>query len=74
VASEAKIPYLLVVGPRDAEKRNVSVRSFGIEHDLGAISLDGFIESVAREIETRGRDTVLADHFASQREAVEAAR
>ncbi len=74
VASDMKIPYLLVVGPRDAEKRNVSVRAFGIEHDLGAISLDSFIESVSREIETRGRDTVIADHFASQREAVEAGR
>jgi threonyl-tRNA synthetase len=63
MASEAKIPYLLVVGPRDAEQRAVSVRAFGKEHDLGAVSLDAFLEVIAREISTRGGVTVLGELF-----------
>jgi threonyl-tRNA synthetase len=62
-ATEWKIPYLLVVGPRDAEQRAVSVRARGVMKDLGAISLDSFIDSVQREIATRGRATVVEEHF-----------
>jgi threonyl-tRNA synthetase len=36
VAADEKIPYMLIVGPRDAEANNVSVRARGIEKDLGA--------------------------------------
>jgi threonyl-tRNA synthetase len=63
VASDWKVPYLLVVGPRDAEQNAVSVRMRGITHDLGAIPLESFIESIRREIATRGGQTVLADRF-----------
>lgn len=62
-ATEWKIPYLLVVGPRDAEQRAVSVRARGIRTDLGAMPVDAFVESVRREIATRGGSTVLAEHF-----------
>lgn len=62
-ASEMKVPYLLVVGPRDSAQRAVSVRAFGIEHDLGSMPLDSFVDALAREIATRGRVTVLAEHF-----------
>ncbi|MFO0962458.1 MAG: threonine--tRNA ligase [Phycisphaerales bacterium] len=53
-ASEMKIPYLAVVGPRDAEGRKVSVRAFGTEANLGEIGFDDFVEALATEYRTRG--------------------
>lgn len=53
-----KVPYLLVVGPRDAEAGNVSVRAFGVEKDLGAMNADEFIEALQKEIQTKGASTV----------------
>jgi len=50
VAADEKIPYLLVVGPRDAEQSVVSVRARGIEKDLGAMPLAKFVEGIADEI------------------------
>jgi threonyl-tRNA synthetase len=44
-----KIPYMLVVGPRDAEAGTVSVRRKG-EGDLGAMALPAFIERIGVEI------------------------
>ena len=48
-----KIPYLLIVGPRDAEAGTVSVRARGIERDLGAVPMDAFIEALADEVHQR---------------------
>ncbi len=62
--SEMKIPYLLVVGPRDAENRAVSVRAFGTEKDLGSLPLDEFVSAIAEEYSTKGRSTV-KDRFAT---------
>jgi threonyl-tRNA synthetase len=62
-ATMMKIPYLLVVGPRDAEQRAVSVRARGIRHDLGALGVEAFESAILREIATRGRETVTAEHF-----------
>jgi threonyl-tRNA synthetase len=56
--SEMKIPYLVVVGPRDAEQRAVSVRAFGIEKDLGSMPLDNFVSAISEEYRTKGRSTV----------------
>ncbi len=53
VAADEKIPYLLVVGPRDAEQNMVSVRARGIEKDLGAMPLTKFVEGIATEIADR---------------------
>jgi len=53
-----KIPYLLVVGPRDAESRAVSVRAFGTEKDLGQMPLDEFIAAITEEYRTKGRSSV----------------
>ena len=60
VASDIKIPYCAVVGPRDAEHRTVSVRAFGIEANLGEIGFDAFVEGVGREHRTRGAESVRA--------------
>jgi threonyl-tRNA synthetase len=50
VAADEKIPYMAIVGPRDAESRNVSVRARGVEKDLGAMPLDRFVDAIAGEI------------------------
>ena len=44
---------MLIVGPRDAEQNNVSVRARGIERDLGAMPLDRFVSELRAEIEAR---------------------
>jgi len=46
------IPYMCVVGERDAEKGTVSVRD-RIEGDLGAVPLDDAIERFRREVAER---------------------
>ncbi len=60
VASDLKIPYCAVVGPRDAEHRKVSVRAFGIEANLGEIGFDAFVEGLVAEYRTRGAESVRA--------------
>ncbi len=62
-AAMLKIPYLLVVGPRDTEQREVSVRARGIQRNLGTLPLDTFVQSITNEIRSRGRETVVAAHF-----------
>ena len=49
-AADFKIPYLLVVGPRDAEQNAVSIRVRGVEKDAGSMPLDKFVEAIATEI------------------------
>ncbi len=49
-----KIPYVLVVGPRDAEAGTVSVRVHGIEKDLGAVPLSDFVNAIAAETSGHG--------------------
>jgi threonyl-tRNA synthetase len=46
------IPYMLVVGPRDAEQNTVSVRD-RIEGDLGAMSVEATIQRLQQEIAER---------------------
>ena len=62
VAADMKVPYLAVVGPRDAENREVSIRAFGVDRNLGSMDLDEFLRTVAAETETRG-GTRLIDRF-----------
>ena len=58
VGADEKVPYLLIVGPRDAEKREVSVRTRGIQDNLGAVPLDEFVERMAQESPDRGATSV----------------
>ncbi len=46
------IPYMIVVGPRDAENGTVSIRD-RIEGDLGAIALDAAVQKLTKEVEDR---------------------
>ena len=47
-----KVPYMLVLGDKEAETGNVAVRSRK-EGDLGSMPLDGFIEKILHEVETK---------------------
>jgi threonyl-tRNA synthetase len=53
-AQVAKVPYMLVIGDREAEAGTVSVRH---RHrgDLGVQPLDGFLETLAAEVRNRQR-------------------
>ena len=61
------IPYMLVVGPRDAEQGTVSVRD-RIEGDLGSVPLAVAIEKLADEVRSkRVRQVVKAKPALSDR-------
>jgi len=51
-AEAMKIPYMLIVGEKEAAENKVSVRAHG-QKDLGAMELAGLIEKVKKEIETK---------------------
>jgi threonyl-tRNA synthetase len=46
------VPYLLVVGDREVESRQVAVRSRAGE-DLGVLDLDTFVDRLSQEIRRR---------------------
>ena len=62
-AAEMKTPWILVVGPRDAEGNNVSVRMRGIMEDLGAVGLEQFSNALSEEIKSRGKTSALKTCF-----------
>ncbi len=47
-AEVRKVPFMLIVGEKEAENKTVSVRKHG-HGDLGSFSLDGFIELIKKE-------------------------
>ncbi len=49
-----KVPYMLVVGDKEAEAGSVAVRTRSGE-DKGAVALDDFIASITEEIKTRAK-------------------
>jgi len=49
-----RIPYLLVTGEREVSGRTVAVRTRSGE-DLGAMSLNGFLDHINADIASRGR-------------------
>jgi threonyl-tRNA synthetase len=51
-AERSKVPYMVVVGQRDAEAATVSVRRHGGE-DLGAMPRPDFIKKIVAEIQSR---------------------
>ncbi|MBX3359411.1 MAG: threonine--tRNA ligase [Phycisphaeraceae bacterium] len=56
VAADEKIPYLLVVGPRDEEHGTVSPRVRGVQKDLPGMPLEAFVGAVTEEISQRHSD------------------
>ncbi|MBI2607272.1 MAG: threonine--tRNA ligase [Candidatus Doudnabacteria bacterium] len=47
-----KIPYMLIVGEKEAKSKSVSVRARN-HKDLGNMKIDKFVQRVSREIETK---------------------
>ena len=52
VGAEEKIPYLLIVGGKDAEAGTVSVRQRGVG-DRGAVGLEDFLTEITSEIQEK---------------------
>ncbi len=52
-----KIPYMLVVGDRESAEGQVAVRGRA-DGDLGAFTVDTFIELAKREVENKGKETI----------------
>jgi threonyl-tRNA synthetase len=55
-ARESKIPYMLIVGAKEAEANAVAVRTRK-DKDLGAQPVEAFISKLAEEIRTRALPT-----------------
>ena len=51
-AQMQKVPYMIILGDKELEQGGVSVRSRS-QGDLGAASIDAFISSVCKEIDSR---------------------
>ena len=49
-----KIPYMLVIGDKEAENGTVAVRSRK-DGDLGAMPVDDFVAKILDEIRTRAK-------------------
>ncbi|MBI1373766.1 MAG: threonine--tRNA ligase [Phycisphaera sp.] len=56
-AQEMQVPYMLIVGGKDAEAGTVSIRDRR-RGDLGALPVEKFIESAQREANTHGAESV----------------
>jgi threonyl-tRNA synthetase len=52
-ATMQKVPYMAVIGPREAEARTVAVRH-RTQGDLGALGIEAFIDSLQEEIRSKG--------------------
>lgn len=51
-----KLPYMLIVGEKEQESGEVSVRRRGDDGDLGSMPLDKFIADLCEEIRTKKHD------------------
>ncbi len=56
-AQNRKIPYMLVVGDKEIEENVVAVRA-RIKGNIGTQNIDEFINSLKKEIDTKGKETV----------------
>ena len=56
-AQNRKIPYMLVIGDKEIEANSVAVRA-RLKGDIGLKNIDEFINSLKKEIETKGKETV----------------
>jgi threonyl-tRNA synthetase len=52
-ATMQKVPYMAVLGPREAEGRTVAVRH-RTQGDLGALGIDAFVAALLEEVRSKG--------------------
>ncbi|MSR18071.1 MAG: threonine--tRNA ligase [Phycisphaerales bacterium] len=57
-AASERIPYMAIVGPRDAEARKVSVRVRGKAENAGEVTFDEFVSVLTDEHRSRGTRTL----------------
>ncbi len=60
-ASEMKIPYLLVVGPRDQASGAVSVRVRDLQRDIGQMQLGDVVARIRDEVQARRLQSFAAE-------------
>ena len=48
-----KLPYMVIVGAKEAEEGNISVRHRGEDGDMGSMDTDKFIADLKEEIDTK---------------------
>ena len=58
IAADGKIPYQVVVGPRDQEADQVSIRARGVQKNLGEMPLSEFLSRIRAEIDDRGESSI----------------
>ncbi len=51
-AESSKVPYMLIIGEKEAESKKVSVRQRG-QNDLGTMTVDKFAGRVIKEVEEK---------------------
>jgi len=54
-----KVPYLLVIGDREVESQQVAVRTRSGK-DLGSMPIEDFVHGLVTEIDSHGREVLLA--------------
>jgi threonyl-tRNA synthetase len=59
VAAESKVPVMAVVGPRDAERRVVSVRLRGKAENAGEMPFDAFVAALAADAASRAPEPLV---------------
>jgi len=59
-AAAWKVPYTVIVGPRDEEADQVSLRAFGLNEALGSLDRAAFLAAIDEEISSKGRETLRA--------------
>lgn len=60
-AQLAKIPYMLVIGDKELEAKQVAVRSRS-KGDLGAVSFENFLGQLQTEIASKGKQEILIEN------------
>jgi threonyl-tRNA synthetase len=58
IAAEQKIPVTAIVGPRDAERRVVSIRLHGKAENAGEMPFDDFVAALVSDYRTRASETL----------------
>ena len=67
-AEVAKIPYMAVIGGREAENNNVALRTYA-EGRRGVISVQEFIDEMVEKISTRALDAKVLENRLARRQA-----
>jgi threonyl-tRNA synthetase len=58
-ASHLKVPYMAVIGRREAEQRTVTLRRRGAEKQQESLALDALVSRLAEEIRTRALEPTI---------------